>query len=465
MRNFFKFMLFSFILNACGDGVLSKRKSIDGEEGSITILKTGTPKVYQLADSSCTQPLKDLGKVKIWGTKNRKVQLVEVDLTGFSGSGLKSESVQSVQYGQEIFFADSCEEVGSELYCKKPTIEIPEGKEIQICRVGGEYPRQSLENVALATVAGIHQAHKFYQSLNQDKKLDKIEVYVHPIVKVHLNQTSFTDGKKDILKRTEILTDGAFYSRKNPQLGFIAAIPQSEKGDLVFPSAMWETLGVMSHEYGHHIFHSFAPQAVEDDSHSHLPIHFIDKPIVRVKKVLNAINEGFADLISHLSFDSGRHPLGGLDYLGIKNETRNISSTSFNNGSPKMITEPIMNIFLELTPPIETTDDAPDYHEIHQFGAIVGHGFYRFNTHKYKLRQPSSASSKEQFIAQELLNWADHIQNHFVNDKTLSPRKYFDSTLLAQLQNQNPEKTLSKSQCTVIHHVFPIFKNQFTCEY
>lgn len=429
-----------------------------------------TPLFFELADPNCTleQAVEDLGSMQVWLRKKNALVLSAVDLSGVSGKGLSSAFTHAALAG---YFVQSlykdCSEAGPSTYtCQSREVQLrSSGKKIPICRRGGAYPQASLENAALATLAGIKQAWALVQP-TADKPYPKVEVLIQPRLESIL---ATNDGP---LLAT--LTDNAFWSssQRGERPYTIAILPHSRESQSFFaPFNMWEHQGVISHEYGHHVFYESTPHLRPSEfklSDSEQLEIFLDeiatwanginKRVIGRKDVIAALNEGIADLISNYAHDSGRDPLGDLIF-GPFSKARNIQSCTCDDGEVKSLSQSALKHFF--SPHFSRPHYAlsADHQDIHTIGAIMAHGWDQLLTGVLGASEQNPETALKLSYTRE---WLSAINAQAEVWKGLSPEALLEAityhgTEFIWIRSKNPAETL----CPSIKRLYPIYSSKW----
>ena len=274
------------------------------EREEVKVATIGTPHAYQLEDPDCYLEVgrdsKFSKQVKIWMI-NQSGQLSQqiFDLSNVSRIGLASAAVSEALYSEQdiderqfVFNAEhnyiSQFKDKRALHAIKQEYQKGTLKKISFCRAQGGYRPDSIENAALAAFVAIHETHKAHNQLRlkSNEKLAPIKLLVHP--KLFAKESEYVK---------KYYVDNAFWANLGA-FQLIAVIPHSQEWEVDNKLKFWETPGVFSHEYGHHIFHTHGP-SVESPSRKFL----YHRQFFRIN---NGFNEGFADLISYYSLSARR---------------------------------------------------------------------------------------------------------------------------------------------------------------
>lgn len=263
---------------------------------------------------------------------------------------------------------------------------ITNEKDVEICPGYTDYTGSSFESAALSITYSIKKTNEAVLAAVPDLSISPVEIKVAPLY-----------GKKIIAKEngknyiyTMYDTDNAFYKPWDQTIHFL---PQSEEGleQGVFGNKpLWQIPMVASHEYGHHLFSMIYPKYSEyysKGAHTHEncfdssgnPLHnhsqnVEGQSIFRSPNEVDnirSLNEGFADLVSFYSLDNDERGLYNITCMEV---SRDVDSSIFADGSPKVFSSNVKNIFYSYTQ--EESDgncETPNYQDIHLTGAIFAH--------------------------------------------------------------------------------------------
>ena len=214
-------------------------------------------------DPECTleRALPDLGEnVKAWVYDSTRNQYVErsFDLSGVSGKGLKYGYIQNVIVNSSIHQVHKgCQFIGSDWIskgvnyytCRQKRIEFDRpGEPLPLCRSGG-YPKNSLENAAIAVVAALVMTGRFYSQVPGFEMTKPIEIILFPDHKRSL----FVNNEWKSGTPSDNIVDNAYWTnlKRSPDMAnasmiFLKSSTTSEM--------LWLHPTVVGHEFGHHFF-------------------------------------------------------------------------------------------------------------------------------------------------------------------------------------------------------------------
>ena len=430
-----------------------------------------TPIALEISDSLCTpeKAIEDLGKMRVWLFKKNKLVQTEVDLTGVSGKDLSSIVSSGAYYNfKHLVDYKECSNTGKSSYhCKSSHITIKQqGKPVSICRTGGAYPPKSIENAALAGVSGLMQAYKSIKASATNIKLPKVELLIHPYFESRINT-------KDESLIT-YMTDNAFWTNASRRgSGYtIALLPHSEQFKVIFERApLWAQSGVISHEYGHHVFHHLAPNLFASQENLSISQDLSqqfgqvleslsakafgkENRTITNKEVIASLNEGYADLVAHYAHDSGNNPWGSV-VIGSFQKARNTASCDCDNGEVKSINKSVIKHFFSPHTSRPHTYLSVNHQDVHTVGAIIAHGIDNILTKQVNQNgTPLNSIEKMNW----LLNWANKLNKDFKQNNNYSPRDLLQELMFHGVSHVDQAGApLSEKQCDVISRVFPIY--------
>lgn len=225
---------------------------------------------------------------------------------------------------------------------------------------------------AASTVLNQIKAVEDLLSTQTDITVPKVNLRIVPLIKQKIRRVQ---GRVVRLK-DDYLVNNAFFL---PQRKEIVFVPQGtdEYGRVPFNSIpLWNIPFVPSHEYGHHIFNELLGEKANKKAH----VCFNQSKKVKKTrssisnmKLMAAVNEGFADLIGQIS--SGK----SFSFSGVScfEKSRDLNSSTFYDGSTKILTESVSNQFINPTKSrLRLSCIYTDYSEIHHFGAVIAYGLY-----------------------------------------------------------------------------------------
>lgn len=441
-----------------------------------------TPQIIERADTLCTpeKAIDDLGRMQVWLFKKSKMVLTEVDLTGVSGKDLSSIVSTGAYYNfKHLVDYEDCTAKGNSKYtCNKSSVkEEKSASPVSICREKGAYPAKSIENAALAGMAGLMQAYKSIKASTINVNIPKVELLIHPIFKSRITT------KQETL--VTFMTDNAFWtnSSRRGQINTIALLPHSEEYKVLFQNApLWAQSGVISHEYGHHALHYLAPNLFTSAQTSNLKRDFEavledltakafgkKNRTVSTREVVSSLNEGYADLIAHYTHDSGNNPWGTV-VIGSFQKSRNAGSCDCDDGEVKSINRSVIKHFFSPHESKPHSYLSVNHQDVHTVGAIIAHGIDSILSLQKKTDGTKLTSIEKM---NWLIKWAKKLNKDFTQKDEVSPSMLLEEFMYHGVKHLDEmEKPFSEEQCHIIKRVFPVYaqkwqhnKKDFSCSY
>jgi hypothetical protein len=396
---------------ACGH---VSKKNDDVKRDSL-----GTPIGYEAQDGACqgasgSTAIGSQG-IETWNGQafaQETVDFSKFDARSVDDAGLTSRHISATGFGLHMRTTTNCtvDEDGN-MSCDEGKDEtLTEGRPLKVCRPTGGYDRDSLEGIALATMANVERMRDSYSTLPEAKSLDETVLFVMPNIEnvVNASQPSTKRSKSVIYSDT----DNAAFAAGDDHLYFIV-YPRSQElaakpgyGDV----RLWEIPWVMDHEFSHQIFYTFYSRYREDvdrsDELKGLPgLSEIvqrqrpdwqgqigrdldigieldgpglaldgDRRTVGVRDALSAVNEGFADTFA-------TYTMGGPSALFCLGQTRDVTADHFADGQAKVLSQTVRDRFFDVNEEDSSSDPcAVSFQDSHAVGAIISHGIHRILT-------------------------------------------------------------------------------------
>lgn len=352
-----------------------------------------------------------------------------------------------------------CREIDGRVACADDIALVQEPQNLKVCVSDRAFARTSIEGVGLSALASLTTARSFYDKIEgRSANIPDARLIVLPTI-----ETVFTAQVGSRLEEErEIMTDNLAYS---PSFGNEPAFVVFPKGKASQERGLWTNLNLwemgwgMAHEFGHHVFrwHTRMDDGAEL---TFLPIHSFDfsgektKASIQLaqgsqgqKKVLGAINEGFADLFAYYTYGAAPGLAQGIDCFA---KSRDVDSPEFYNGERKQLTSRVLAQFRGELPAANGSCTTPSYDDIHIIGAIIAHGIARLMT---TVDDANGNAGK----AARLLAWAEAIGER-TQSNNLSLRDVIaDALRLVAISGSR----LTPAQCKIVRDVFPAYANQW----
>jgi hypothetical protein len=420
--------LSALLIGGCGvkEHQLPQRSSEINARGNLT----KTPLTLNKNKLECKENINlDASEIKLFLYQSGESNLFIKDLS--SENIPTSKVISSISYDEEVEFLISDKKIDENL------IKTP--KELKLCLNIDAIKKNSVESAALNISYFIQKTYEKFRN-STHIHLPPIKLRISPKIK----QTFVTSSGRD----SYYLTDNAFYYPDSQTMTFL---PQSSESRMTtLQMSFWEIPMVPSHEYGHHIFNTLF--GYSNLQHQADFIKTSSSRKITVKEVLNALNEGFSDLIAYYSLDRDESDLTGVPCLEY---SRDVAHGIFANGTPKIFTQKAIHTFF-FTQKLKkkTHCEEINFQDIHTFGAIFAHNADQFL---------SLFTDSPQKKVQILTTWVLLLKKNYPEWSKLPPRKYFDRVfeIFLRITLLNFDKTFDRSICDEIEHIYPIFYKNF----
>jgi hypothetical protein len=292
-RLLFWFFLCIPLLFSCGetkDKVEWRDSSADIDEAEIR------KEVFLLPrqDPQCSlenAPDKLGTQVKLWVYKSEEPSQIQVDMTLFSGKGIKSTLVKGVNTGAKG------EKTGPSSFS-----QFSQGTAIPICRVNGGYDLNSVENSGLLLAYITHQTMHLNRLFDVSAHPRPIQIYLQPLFVKRSTGSVFLDNALHVGSHAELF----FLPHSTPYLqqrGF-SKIPYYHN---------WMTI---AHEIGHNVVHNLVLVGKEKKRSQSRAVFII------------ALDEALADLFADYYWSEAHF---------IMSKGRNVALFMTEEGVPKKI--------------------------------------------------------------------------------------------------------------------------------
>lgn len=384
------------------------------------------------------------------------------------GNEIKSADgsiITDTNFGQELFFRYKIESDLSQTYVDGRFINF--GDTVNVCEGLDKYKRGTAEAATLAATYSIAKTKTKINEVMPDLLIPAITVYMAPLMKVEYKGK--VKGKEQTVVRYR--TDNAYYSPGSDQMTFLPHSKEAQKEGFGAHS-FWEIPMVPSHEYGHHIFHTVMTNVKEEEKlesilHTKLCFDNRIKPQSKYlhqlseedkkrdsgsKTVLDALNEGFADLISFYTLSNAERTLKGVKCLEV---TRDVGSAVLKKKELKTFNDKVYQSFFsseETEDETLATCEVADYQDIHVFGAIFAH--------QADLYLNSLKFSKDKKL-KVILTWLKNLNTEWPMLEKESGKNFMKKSYLMLIEEGMKEAnltSLNKNICEVIISGFKVEK-------
>ncbi len=437
-------LCFFVLFTACGGDKHADRKE-------IAFLHRGTPLLYKIADPECTaeKALKELGLTKVWVAQSGKIKLLEFDFSDVSGDGLHSKFVHEAIVDYALEFEYHCPvDASNQPHCQTPKVKIQApGRRLYFCRKGGNYPRESLENVALASLVGVRNAHQWHTSVLDSTSLGSLNLLIHPQIIHHkvIDNTVSTGAVSLDIHDTRV-NDARFLTVGNSK--YIAVYPEgldASSKSLKSESRFWEIPAVLSHEYGHFILEHYAPKLLSTLG--------VDVGIEGLDLVRLAIDEAFADLVSYFTYAKDRSIVGAYSLDGAFDH-RKVSRQHFSDGTAKRLDAWFLQHYFAQTSTLDLRKHEPDPTNHHAIGTVLAHGIFKWI-------EIDSSGVEDSY--RRVIQWSQNLEAKFQNlhqQHNLDANAFFEYLVGASLDLQflSSSSHVTQKHCKVLREIFPIWE-------
>lgn len=443
MYRFLLLIFFSIIVSSCG-------KKNESSDEDIKYIKSTFGIAYDLVydNSKCLKSseaiLKNQIKSKLF--INGEYTLKTLDL--------REESLikPTIFLGGE-FYRDE--------FTNKSFMEytITEPKKFIACSVNGGFKAGSYEAAAISVLKPLQEFSTKFSHLLEPFSISKIDLFIAPKIK----EMRVTDKGSVVYEDQEVLINNAYYSGSRKR---IVILPQGrETGSLGLNEnpfggiPAWQLPGITIHEYGHHLFSEIVgkrhpTQKLRDHVHKCASLHGADRVQGvlgqneltlenKITKIFTALNEGFADLISHYSSQGERSFFG----IGCMFKSREVNSPFFISGDKKILSNRRLETFFGPSKKFyKSCSEETNYLDPHIIGAIFAHT-------KYTLLESVFKTDEEK--VRFLLNW---IKQFKLSNKSVNPNDIISDVSIDFFEYLKEQEDVEKNDCRKFFNSFPTTK-------
>jgi hypothetical protein len=378
------------------------------------------PATYSITDSLCQKLTEKVeltsGTIPAW--QEDQVQMVKVKLSATTTSvSLRNSVVKDTVFGVE--YERRCDDAKPngkqclDRFDRDLEYKAVEGKGwyLRLCNNAYEYPRKSIETVALASAHYLDLAHQTYLQLKEPSAEVPPQLLLNVLPLFTDIYDNYYENGVQKVRKVYLVDNIAYYGGKN----MIIIAPASKFSDETFPGYFWESQFVLGHEYGHHVerqrtgfFKDLLGVDWNPITHSWQDLDvlkFSETGSTEFTQVLGAISEGFADLLAFYAEGGTSYSLSGIPRLG---KNRDIRSPTFGNLTEKTLTQSRLNLLTRRST-VSNGDSEKHFENIHSVGAVLAHGADRIFKSVSLARNGITEGSKEdiEFRYKLLLQWID----------------------------------------------------------
>jgi|GEM_PF-2860883 len=419
MHYLFLAITFLGFLASCGKRITETTPKL-ADNFIFQDLRTGDPIFLEKQNTSCSRYDFDSESI------NFKLHLFlsgrdEYVMKNFDGSFnrtlLKNSLLQIISetvYGEEHIYYRNL--AGQTFFSQNG------GKVVDVCPEDEEIRKNTIESVALNANHYIVETYQKIKKIDPSISLKPLKISVSLSLK-EITEVTRTGNKIDRVVMTYI--NNAFY---NPLLQTISFVPHGEEGKKsCFTTNLWEIPSVISHEYGHHVFNSLFKesgllinnQGCYDDTFSESK----NASEASVNFVINSLNEGFADFISHYALPENERGFKGVTCL---ESVRTVTSGFFPNNNKKIFGEKSLSILFN---GFTEADYSPltyiNYFDPHITGAI-----FAYTSHDIL----SYLGADEKQKIKIMLDWARRLKLIHSSLKNEKPRHYLKQAFIEMIK-------------------------------
>jgi hypothetical protein len=308
-----------------------------------------------------------------------------------------------------------------------------------------KYLRNTIESAALNTSYYIYKTHKKFTEVHPDIFVSPVTLNITPEI---IQSNIFRDFEGKAIKSSSYMSDNAFYMN---QTNAIIFLPHSETFHSSMDINYWEIPMVASHEYGHHLFKmvygsplTTLSQGCFGDVKEKKSEKNIFTRKVSIDDVINAYNEGFADLIAYYSLNRTERDVSGVKCLEVTRET---GSPTFYDGKLKVFSDEVLDdYFSPLNRYTFDTCEVTNFQHSHAIGSILAHTSDKFFSHLSLTRTQK---------LKVIVSWVKYLRNEKLASS--SPREWMKKTIseLYRMSVMHSGKSFNEKTCEKIQDNFP----------
>lgn len=317
-------------------------------------------------------------------------------------------------------------------------------KTITICPDEYIFPRQSIESAALNTSYYIHKTYRRLRQVDPDIKVTPITLNIAPQI-IQSKITTNDDGRAT--KTSYFMSDNAYYS---PLAASIVFLPHSESFKSHNDLNYWEVPLVPSHEYAHHLFQMIMGPSSKNaistcfgHRHQETNTKNFGRRSVSIDDVINAYNEGFADLMAYYTLDKNERDVTGVKCL---EKTRDIDSPFFFDGKKKIFSPSVLKTYFLRFEQFTLSCDMTNYQHPHTIGAIFAYSINQFFT---------ELNLSDHQRIKVLIEWVNYLRQ--VKSRKISSEEWLKLTYseIIRLAMNKAGRTFSEHECLKVNAAFP----------
>lgn len=319
-----------------------------------------------------------------------------------------------------------------------------------VCPEVNFYERESIESAALNVSYFVRKTHDHFSSLFPDIPVEPVTINIAPVI---IESELKKSQSSQVIKESSYMTDNAMYV---PLTKTITFLPHSaEIKNSLRDLNLWEVPMVSAHEYGHHLFQTLyqAPSSLLPHFNSCFGERRKQKSQekstrarkISIDDVINAYNEGFADLISFYLLAPQERSVEGVRCLEV---SRDVKSSRFYDGKPKRFSKEALQSFFSFFNSIHLGCEDVNYQQVHILGAVFAHSADFF------LGQMTN-SEDEKLAA--LVEWVKFLRFERNKYHLASPRIFFRETFteFLRMSAKHFNRELDGHLCKTVEEIYP----------
>jgi hypothetical protein len=410
----------ALILSSCGKYPFeTKRFSGKQEEIIYPTTYSNTPIFLEKQNKNC-------GMNSFAGNKNLNLHLY------FQGKRkLRSEDFAPLLYGLQLnnnlsishTYFDERIEIFYEGETSTKGLSYSSPKDVTICPEDDGYAPNTIESASLNASFFINKTFNKFTSVIHDVLVAPITLNIAPSIL----KSFILDLNGEKVKMSRYMTDNAFYM---PGYNNVTFLPQSQDGrNMGLKINFWEIPMVASHEYGHHLFQSIFPVKIKkslgmvsesgcfgNTQEVKIKKQNLSLRRVKIENVVDAYNEGFADLISFYSLDKDERDVRDVKCLEVSRDT---GSPKFYNGKAKKFTREVLTSYFAFVENAPVSCNEVNYQESHTLGSIFAHNVDLFLGYL-------TDSNDEKLVA--VVDWVKYLKDYTSEHDKDSAENYLKQT-------------------------------------
>ena len=294
------------------------------------------------------------------------------------------------------------------------------GQPIRVCQTNAAPPKNSLEQIALATIEAIEStALSLRGKLPAGTNIEPITILVMPRFESLWQAWTSKGGTTGY--QTLLADNLAYFPATSETPPYIAVFPKQKRDQETVN--LWESEFVIAHEFAHHVERSLGLDHFDQDR----------------SKIRRAVSEGFADILAFASHATSNRALKGIPCI---DHDRAPNELEFHSGAPKIIDTTLLNLLNQASDNhalsafsrgTAETCGGVSPHSAHGFGAIFAHWVWELASYT-----PGYRENPGRVLTQVSINWLTRAEElvHAGSDDTQSDLEKVATALQDAIDNQ-----------------------------